>query len=369
MIRLSLQYVRPGMLLGRDICSANGQVILAAGVRLNEKYLELLRQWEITSVYISNPDIELPITKEMISPQLKASTVRAVKNAFAAVVDDGFFQLTDEDKQLINNIVRQVVKEKAAMLSLAQISRHQRDLFTHSVNVAVLSLMTAVSLGYRAEEDLSRLAVGALLHDIGKVFVSPAVLEKREPLTEEEAELVRSHTVSGFEILRRTADFSLVAAHIAYQHHEHHDGTGYPRGIAGEDISMFGRIVAIANAYDELVTGRPAQKALEAHAAYEHILAGVGSLFETVVAKAFLAKIAVYPIGTMVRLTTGQTGVVAGVTSLLQHRPEIRVLTDEHGQRLTAPYLVNLADKDNLTVFVDRVLSDREKLAVLGWEG
>lgn len=368
MIRLSLQYVRAGMLLGRDICSANGQVILAAGVRLNEKYLSLLQQWEITSVYINNPELDLPVIQEMISPQLRAKTVKAVKTAFATVADQGLLQLTDEDKQLIDNIVSQVVREKAAMRSLAQINRHQRDLFTHSVNVAVLALMTAVGLGYRAEDELYRLAVGALLHDIGKVFVPPSILEKREPLTEEEAEMVKSHTLNGFEILRRTPDFSIVVAHIAYQHHEHHDGSGYPRGLAGEEIIMFGRIVAIANAYDELVTGQPSQRAIEAHAAYERILTGVGNCFDPCVAKAFLAKIAVYPIGTVVKLTTGQTGVVVGVTSLLQHRPEIKVLTDGNGQRLTEPYLVDLADKENLTVFVDRVLSDREKLSVIEWD-
>lgn len=368
MIRLSLHYVRAGMLLGRDICGANGQVILAAGVRLNDKYLELLRKWEITSVYISSPELELPVIGEMISPQLRAKTVKALKTAFTTVAGRGLFQLADEEKQLIDNIVRQVVKEKAAMLSLAQISRHQRDIFAHSVNVAVLALMNAVALGYRAEGDLRKLAVGALLHDIGKVFVPPPLLEKREPLTEEEAEMVRSHTVSGFEVLRRIPGFSVVAAHVAYQHHECYDGTGFPRGLAGEDISMFGRIVAIANAYDELVTGRPAHKALEAHAAYECILTGVGSSFDPQVARAFLAKIAVYPVGTVVKLTTGQTGVVSGVTPLLQHRPEIKVLIGDTGQRLVKPFVIDLADKENLTIFVDRVLSDREKLAVIGWD-
>lgn len=368
MIRLSLHYVRAGMLLGRDIYGTNGQVILAAGVRLTEKYIALLRQWDITSVYIENPELELPAIREMISPQLRAKTVKAIKTAFTAVAGQGLFQLTDEDKKLIDSIVRQVIREKATILSLAQISRHQQDLFTHSVNVAVLSLMTAAGLGYRDEGELSKLTTGALLHDIGKVFVPSPILQKHEPLTDEEAEMVRAHTLSGFEILRKVPDFSVIAAHIAYQHHENYDGSGYPRGLAGEDIIMFGRIVAIANAYDQLVTGQPAQKSVEAHVAYERVLTGVGSSFDPNVAKAFLTKIAVYPIGTVVKLTTGQIGVVVGVTSLLQHRPEVKVLTDENGQRLSEPCIVDLADKENLTIFIDRVLSDREKLAIVEWD-
>lgn len=365
MIRLALDYVKPGMILGRDIYGADGQVILTAGVALSEKYLAHLRKWEVASVYVSDSSLALPDLEAVIGEPLRARTVKSVRSAFSAVGGKGLFSVSAECRQLVDMVVEQVLRDKNAILQLAHLSRHQHDLFTHSVNVAVLSVLTAITHGIRDGRDLFDITLGALLHDIGKVFIPRAVLEKREPHTDEEQEIMRGHAAAGFEVLRKAADFSLTAAHIAYQHHEHFAGGGYPRGLAGQDILLLARIVAVANAYENIVAGRGGQKGVEAHVAYEQILAGVNSRFDPNIAKALLTKVAVYPVGTVLSLTTGVIGVVTKVTPLLQHRPQVKVFRDAAGRPLDKPYVINLADREHLTVFIDRVLSDYEKAMVL----
>lgn len=365
MIRLALDYVKPGMILARDIYGTDGQVVLTAGVTLSDKYLAHLRQWKITSVFVTAAALELPKLEQVISEPLRAKTAEAVRTAFEAAGGNGVLCLSVECRQLVDAIIEQVLREKTAVLQLAHLSRHQHDLFNHSVNVAVLSVLTAISLGLRDNKDLFGITLGALLHDIGKVFIPRAILEKCEPHNEEETELIKAHASYGFEVLKKTADYPPAVAHIAFQHHERFDGTGYPRGLAGGDIVMQARIVAVANAYENIVTGRGERRGVDAHVAYEQILAEANGNFDPGIAKAFLARIAVYPVGTVVSLTTGVIGVVTKVTSLLPHRPEIKVFRDTAGKPVEKPFLIDLAERDHLTIFIDRVLSDYEKAMVL----
>ena len=365
MIRLALDYVKPGMVLARDIYGADGQVVLSAGVTLSDKYLGHLRRWDVTSVFVTAADLELPELEQVISEPLRAKTAEAVRAAFNAAGGTGAVCLSAECRQLVDAIIEQVLREKTVVLQLALLSRHQHDLFTHSVNVAVLSVLTAITLGLRDNKELFGITLGALVHDIGKVFIPRAILEKREPLNEEEAELVKAHASYGSEVLMKAAGYPPAVTQIAIQHHEHFDGAGYPRGLAGGDIALPARIVAVANAYENIVTGRDGHKGVDAHVAYEQILAGANRHFDPGVTKAFLARIAVYPVGTVVSLTTGVIGVVTKVTPLLPHRPQIKIFRDTAGKPVEKPYTIDLAERDHLTIFINRVLSDYEKAMVL----
>ena len=149
-----------------------------------------------------------------------------------------------------------------------------------------------------------------------------------------------------------------MAAHIAWQHHEKIMGQGYPRKITGKDIHELAKIVAVANAYDNLIADSPQKKGMQPHLAYEAIVSGVNVDFDAAVAEAFLRRIALYPIGTLVKLTTGKIGVVTGVTPKMQHRPIVEVIADENSRLLPETFVLNLADIENLTIFVTEVISD-----------
>lgn len=360
MLRMAIEYLEPGMRLGREICGEDGRVILAAGATLSEKYIEVLKKWQIMSVYVKNPLIRVPPVDEVVEQAVRLRATQAVRSLFGEVAGKGLQQLPFAQSEISREIILAVLRNRFTIIHLAQIQRHSNDLFSHSINVAILSTMTAVTLGVRSNDSLHALAIGAMLHDIGMIAVPPHVLAKRDSdqLTTEEREMLQGHTAAGFAILRKLEGVPLLAAHIAYQHHEKWQGQGYPRKLAGADIHELSRIVAVANAYDNLIVDSPGRRGMPPHLAYEAIVSGVNVEFDAAVAEAFLTRIALYPVGTMVQLTSGHIGVVTAVTPKMQHRPILDIITDENQRLLASPYELNLAHKDNLTVFVKDVVSD-----------
>ncbi len=330
MLRLALEYIRPGTVLAKEVYDIDGRTLLAAGATLTERNLGVLRQRGVVYLFVLNPQIQLPPVEEVIEESVRLKTVKAVKTVYEGVAKKGVFNLPDESRKLVGTIIRDIMADRSVVLHLAHIDRHQDDLFAHSVNVAILSVMTAVSIGHYDPRDLYKIAIGAVFHDIGYSFMPKRTARAAAP-TGEDAEALKAHTTYGFELLRRVREFPLLAAHIALQHHERADGTGFPRKMSGPDIHPYSRIVALANEYDNLVTGRFNKQGMAAHTAYEQIVATSTTLFDPEVAEAFLAKIALYPTGAFVRLTNGDIGVVTGVTPRIQHRPRLKIVRNGQG--------------------------------------
>lgn len=364
MLRLALEYIRPGTVLAKEVYDIDGRNLLMAGVTLTKRHLKLLRGRGIVHLFVLNPQIELPPVDEVIEETVRLKTVKAVKKVYEGVSKKGLFDLPEEGKKLVVSIINDIMADRSVVLHLAHIDRHRDDLFAHSVNVAILSVMTAVSIGRFEPRELYKIAIGAMFHDIGYSLMPKRAAGEAAP-TAEEAEALKAHTSYGFELLRRVREFPLLAAHITFLHHERADGTGYPRKLAGEDIHPYARIVALANEYDNLVTGRFNKKGMAAHTAYELIVATSTTLFDSEVAEAFLAKIALYPVGAFVRLTNGDIGVVTGVTPRIQHRPRLKIIRNSQGFVPAEPPEVDLSSQDNLTLFVDSVLSDAEVTVLL----
>ncbi|MDR7867284.1 MAG: HD domain-containing phosphohydrolase [Sporomusaceae bacterium] len=364
MLRLALEYIRPGTVLGKEVFDIDGRALLAAGATLTEKNLEVLRQRGVAYLFVRNPQIELPPVEEVIEESVRLKTVKAVRRVYEDVAKKGVFELPDESRKLVSTIIRDLMADRSVVLHLAHIDRHQNDLFAHSVNVAILSTMTAVSLGQYDSHDLYKVAIGAVFHDIGYSFMPKRAAGASAP-SAADAEALKAHTTYGFELLRRVREYPLLAAHIALQHHERADGTGFPRRLKGDGIHPFSRIVALANEYDNLVTGRFNKRGMAAHTAYEQIVAMSTTLFDPEVAEAFLAKIALYPTGAFVRLTNGDIGVVTGVTPRIQHRPRLKIVKNAQGFVGGESVEVDLSRQENLTLFVDAVLNDGEVAALL----
>lgn len=364
MVRLAIEFVGPGMKLGMDVYDLNGRSLLADGIILNEKNIQYLKRIGVSHLFIDDPVLKLPAVEDVVQEKTRIKAIMSAQHIFGDLINKGKFNLAPSDQTLVHGIVKEVMSNRSTILHLAYIDRRHDDLFTHSVNVCILSTMTAVSLGYCSEKELDALALGALLHDVGYALVPQGLLGKANP-SSEERETLQAHTTCGFELLRRIREFPLLAAHIALQHHEKFDGSGYPRKLAGEDIHKYSRIVALANEYDNMVTGRLNQKGLAAHIAYEKIVATGSTFFDPEVAEVFLSRIALYPIGTLIRLTTGQIGVVTEITPRMQHRPKIKLIDYDRiasGENLPE---MDLSAPDNLTVFIDSVLNDEEASSML----
>lgn len=357
MRRVSLEYLEPGMKIGRTIYSTDGRPLLVAGMVLNTHYIKRLIDYGIGSVFIKDDmfdEIEEP--PDLISEQTRLESVRTVKELFHNLESKKRINLQGV-KKTVKNLIDEVLSNREILVNFADIRNFDDYTFSHSVQVCVLSIITGISLGLDHIK-LKDLATGALIHDIGKTRVDRELLNKPGDLTTEEFIEIKRHAERGFEILRANQDISLLSAHIAYQHHERWDGNGYPRGLREQEIHLYSRIVAVADVFDALVADRPYRKAYSTSQAISLMRRMSGSQFDPGILESFLVNVAEFPIGTVVALSSGEIGVVVDTNREKPILPMVRVIFSKRLKPLSVVKEIDLT-KD-ASVHISRVLGEEE---------
>lgn len=357
MQKFSVANLKSGMIVGRNIYSNDGLLLLNAGTDLTESFIERLKRIGIGSIYIKDAyldNIEIP---EIIQEETRQMAISVVRKSFQEFKASARINI-EQFSQTANWIVDEVMKNQQAMVHLTDIRTHDNYTFSHSVNVCMLSTITGLQMGYGTNQ-LKTLALGALLHDIGKAFVPLEILTKPSRLTAEEMSVMQTHTEMGFELLRKeTNHVPLLAAHVAFQHHEKNNGRGYPRGLDGDSIHEYAKITSIADVYDAVTADRPYRSRMPAHEAYELVAALADTQFDSAILTTFLSNVAIYPIGCFVAINTGEIGIVINVLPKLPTRPIIKVITDPDSNRLAQPYELDLTK--HLTLFISTVLTETD---------
>lgn len=173
------------------------------------------------------------------------------------------------------------------------------------------------------------LGTGAMLHDIGKLWVPESVLNKTDKLTKPEWEIMKSHATWGHQALSRQHELSYLVAHCAYQHHERIDGSGYPRGLKGDQVHIFGKIIAVADVYDAMVMHRSYRAGMVPAQVMEYLFSQAGIAFDLDLVSIFSKRVALYPLGTSVTLSDGRSGIVVSIYDQIPLRPVVRIVQDE----------------------------------------
>ncbi|MFC1513437.1 HD-GYP domain-containing protein [candidate division KSB1 bacterium] len=384
MRRISIETLKPGMKLGLPIRDENDNILLNRQVVLTERYIQRLRQLDYQAVYIADPDLIDAEVEDMLSDATRGTTVRHLKNAYKKV-DDIIHKFKNEsiDKikkslqakevrravassgihagtsRVVDNILDEVVTS-AALNGLNSLKTHDNYTFNHSIDVTVVAIMLGRKLQFNGRQ-LQELAVGSLLHDIGKVFIPKNILNKPDKLTADEYVLVKEHATLGYELLKES--IPILQSHIAFQHHERQDGSGYPRGITGCNtlnrsstsnlISLYGEVAAIADVYDALSSDRPYRTAVLHDEVVDMIKDSAYSHFNAEMVEKFLSIIPRYPVGSSFRVTTGQyldhLGVVIKLNENDLDNPKIRILFDNKDDRID-PIDIDLAKRFDVRI-------------------
>lgn len=352
-----LDSVKEGSKLGKTIISADGRVLLGEGIPLKKDFVEKLKDLGIESIYIKDEkfeglEVELELD-DVISDLTRNEAIQVTKNSLDRMTKGKNIDCPQIFK-VVNNIIDDLLSQDQLLINLTDIRSFDDYTFAHSVNVTVLSLVMGAALGYD-QLKLRNLGIGALLHDIGKIKVPAQILNKPDKLSEEEFSFVQQHSNYGFEIIKANRELNILTAHVAYQHHEKFDGTGYPRGLKGTEITKFARIVAIADVYDALTADRPYRKRYLPHEAYEYLMAYSSSHFDHHLVSVFLKHIAPYPKGTIVDLSTGERGVVVEQHPDFLLRPVIMIFEKE-GKELSRSYQYDLLI--NPTTMIKNVVAE-----------
>lgn len=349
--QIATALLRPGMHLGCHIYDARGRILLRRGVVLRDSYIARL-QANFGAVYIEEEgfdDVEVP---EVLSRELREAVQRSLSAEWTRMRAEASFERVSFSRNFARALRENMRSVLAAVQSttciredLASLAGYDNLTYVHSLNVAIYSLTLGVALGL-PDSMLLDLGIGALLHDVGKMWVPTEVLNKAEKLTAEETAIMQTHTELGHELLIRQPELSYQIAHCAFQHHERLNGTGYPRRLQGPEIHLYAKIVAVADVYDAMVINRPYRPGMAPAEAMEYLFSMAGSQFDLEIVSQFSRRVSIYPVGSQVLLSDGRVGVVVSLHDQLPSRPVIRILSDRREEQVD----VDLAERLNLTI-------------------
>jgi putative nucleotidyltransferase with HDIG domain len=244
-------------------------------------------------------------------------------------------------RALVDGLAQAVSANRTALIALTALKNYDNYTFTHMVNVSILTMSQARSLGLDGSP-LRELGLAALMHDIGKVRTPTEILNKPEKLTDDEFKVMRMHVVDGAEILRRTPEMPAVAPVIAFEHHLRLDGTGYPFGVSRPGLNIGTMLCSIADVYDAMRSQRAYQQAFPSERILEVMKRSDGQQFDQHLVRRFTQLLGIYPPGNLVRLDTGALAVVMAVHAPDPFKPRVKVIVGAAGDQLDRPYEVNL---------------------------
>ncbi len=274
-------------------------------------------------------------------------------------------------KAIVSQVLGQVLNNRATMatqLAIQKIKQFDRSLTTHALDTCILSLVVAVESGLdqTAQEQIG---MGALLHDAGYVRLPRNLVRKREECSGQDKTLLEQHCKLGVALLSEQPGMHEGVLRIVREHHERANGSGFPAKLGNDQIFDLAQIVGIVDFYDGMVSRRGTRQAMIPHDAVRQLfLAGEQGLFEKSLVELLIRSIGVYPVGSLVRLNTGEQAVVIGVNPQQRLKPLVKVTTDPQGGSYATPIDIDLAtaSPDHTIRTVLRVLDPSKERVNIG---
>ncbi|PYG88771.1 HD-GYP domain-containing protein (c-di-GMP phosphodiesterase class II) [Ruminiclostridium sufflavum DSM 19573] len=341
MRKISTSNCKAGMIVGKAILHNGAAVLLEAGARLTASYINRLINLGITEIYIKDDvskDIDIP---DVIEEKTRLEAIELVKSTMEAYYHGDKLN-SDKIIEVVIKIVNEILLIDDIIINLMDIKSCDNYTFLHSVNVCVLSIVTGVELKL-SYDALKELGIGAILHDIGKVMIPPEILQKSSALTDEEYEVIKQHSLLGYNIIKTIPEISEASAMVALCHHERFDGKGYISGLKRNEIHIYSRIVAVADIFDALTSDRIYRKKISTIQAIDYLTVIAASSLDEEVLRCFAKIIPPFPVGTGIVLNNGEKGVVIGVNRNLPSRPVVRIVFSSDGNKKSSYNEINLA--------------------------
>src|SRR5680860_11214 len=347
MRQVNVHYLNEGDTLAHPVIDASGRILLVAGVKLSNLYIQRLQSLGFNMVFIEDDRLDDVIIHSAITPRTRESAYQTVKSVRSCIESNRLIR-TNNMRDLVLRMISDLLSLEGLLGYISDVQGFDDYTFHHSVNTTILALFLGVANKYN-ETQLLELGMGVLMHDIGKVKIPSETLNKKGSLSTEEFNIIKQHPLDGYEILRQTDDFGLISAHVALQHHERWDGSGYPRGLKGTAIHEYGKIAAIVDVYEALTSKRVYRDAIQPYQAYEYIMAHSKIFFDPTLLNIFSQYIAIYTDGSGVCLSNGERGNVVKQNSGYPGRPNVRMFF-QGDERLLSPVNYNLAESPSLLI-------------------
>ena len=357
MIQIPMKNLKAGMITAQSIYNPLGASYLTKGMSLSEAYIERLRKTGLDGITVTSldPKLKLLPPEDVVQEKTRISAIHNVAHVFQEVAENGTFD-PKPLQSISETILLDLIAQRKNLIQLTDIRLHDTYTFAHSVNVAILSALVGMLLKF-SQEELLKLTLGALLHDLGKVTIPLDVLTKPGHLSDSEWELMQGHPEAGRQRLKKMFPTDSLLSAIALQHHERMDGSGYPNHLRGEQIHRYARIAAIADVYDALTSVRPYKRAYTPSVAHRIMTTCSNGHFDLELLRLFFDNVAIYPIGTIVKTKEGYA-IVQKTEFGRTQTPLICIFTNRDGKLLDNPYPFDLSEAP--PDMLEGVLSDNE---------
>jgi HD-GYP domain-containing protein (c-di-GMP phosphodiesterase class II) len=255
-------------------------------------------------------------------------------------------------------MVDSIFRNQDALTCMSRLQTKDAQLTEHSLNVAILMSVFAKHLNIE-KRVIQELALGAFLHDIGTVLIPKEILNKKTALSAKENNIMQSHVALGLKLLEDTPSISYIAIKMVREHHERIDGSGYPHQLMGDEISRYGRMIAIVNAYDSMTSSRPYKNSVHPINAFKTLITDSPDAYDEELVEKFIQCLGVYPVGTLVKLNSGKLGLISKLNKKRPLRPYVRVFYNTRMNQAIPIQEINLSEskyKDQ----IDRCIKPEE---------
>ncbi|MCR4830547.1 MAG: response regulator [Pseudobutyrivibrio sp.] len=328
---IRMSQITPGMKLGTEIFDSYGRVLLGGKAELTEDYISRLKYLGFDGLYISD-ELSADISVEpIISPFLRGKGIDCVRR-----------QDIDGCKQIAKEMVAEIIDKGPISIDMTDLRECDDYTYAHSVNVALYCAIIGLSMGMD-EKSLEELAFAGLLHDLGKMSIPSEILNKEGRLTQEEYQIMKSHAKISYDAIKERWDVTPNVKVAVLYHHENVDGSGYPTGITGDEMTLYTKIIHVADVFDALLSKRPYKEPYSAYEVSEYMMGACGIMFDTDVVLALLKHVPLYPKGTEMIMSDGRHCIIVENKDMHNLRPIIRLMDGT---------TINLMDKEyyNITL-------------------
>ena len=407
MRRILVKYAKPGMVLAKDLHDGSGHVAIGKGTQLTDRWVQALAYLGASELVILDDRFQDVSVSPMIPPELDGTVSEALREALARIAGvisgevaapcpvpdrDGLGAASPADRpgmaagealdlgrlrQLVDQVVQQLSPQLQGDPTISGWHSWRDAGHVLPTKIAGLALVLGKEAGM-TETDLVDLGMASLLQNAGYAMIRPpelverpgalweemafvnawrtdnggAQMPKAEPLGENDLQIVWRHPLYGAEILKQCNGVNDSVRSIVVQHHERWNGSGYPYGLKGSEISLAARILGMCDAVCSTASKRPYRQPFQPYEATELLVACSRVLYDPDLVQLFLENVPAFPTGVMVKLNAGEVGIVVNANLGLVGRPRVRVCYDKDGKQLETPYEVDLAEDEHASRLV-----------------
>lgn len=363
-----------GDVLAKAVHGRNGVVMLEAGTVLTEQYITRLRNLRVNAVYLQGhrggsaggaapngrvaggvaesgwirPDID----RMKDDDKAREKAVHLVTDfADKGLMQDRIVLPVPEDafRRTFRDLLHEIASNREFSEELGVMLQSDPILFNHAMNVTLCASVIGTAKQFDSAK-LYELSVGALFSDIGMTRLPLELTKVNRVLSESELRMMRQHTTEGYHVLKAMKDVPVSAAQVALLHHERYRGEGYPLGVKQDGISEYAQIVGLSDVYNALLSPRHHRKPYAPEEAIEYLFASGNYDFESNLVRTFLRHLTLYPKGTVVKLSSGQVGIVADTAGRPMNRPVVQIFCEADGTVAKLPYFLDLQEVSNVVI-------------------